>query len=943
MMLLNENFSSKLRKLASKLVSSLTDFDVGSDNHESCVEYSLSNFYYHRFLTPDSDKVHRQVNGLVDKFLVHSQPEKSKSLKEMFHEYLESDLSDVSFCKSSVHYSLISILLNLSEKPLYHNYEKIVPSVTQEVKDSFDWTAHLLDGEDNPTNWPWNETPPDSDDELVSTIDAAELLPSDAGPDVKPKPFKVPMSEPSFADSNLVQIYWKLPKVKIKPALNCSLKTPSSVMLNDSNITEANVIREVLWLLSGHSDLFVFPFKNGQHAVSQHVHLSHLSNSSLQETLNIFASCGDVVTKLRKFVFSTSLHVSSTYEAFAASLSKYLDWLISDLVEIENKVKLQKDTFLLQDLHESLSSHTQVLQLLNDVYDCSISTDSAEETNSVKTSRLLRVLYQSLLDESDIALASADPIVELTPIDVLFNLWLDSVKPYIDITDKWISKGVLEDEKHEFVISKDTTDCHQPSFWYEALVTYDDVEKTCPWLSPLLTTIVAGGKSMEILKTLSAMLKQSEKGFQDVLSSVNEVLSEPVYKYILDDLNVTAQSILHTQSDAVIPHEIKSSSKDVLLRSNFTRLISHASASSTVLKMDKHFVNSKPLSVLINKALRPVIELKCNYANRRLVEVFKDQFELLKALNQFHNFHLMAWGDAMHQFTVGISEYLLSSDAILSDLVGVNILMQEALSYTRSDEKVFVQLRQQTIEQEKDGGVDTKTSAEKTSHHLSIDVTDCIELHWKVDWPISLVLNEKCIQIYNKVFSYLLQIKRALFCVESLKFSTIYRSSTIHGAPQRRYGASSIKAMTAEEKRHRMAILRARILHLLQHWHGFVMTSVIQAEKHVFSTKFYDAKTMDDILSAHNVFLERILSLCLLNEANQASKLVQGTLRKIMTLSITFNLLWNSGIEVIQDRTLLKHESAFHECSEFLGRILKTIANRGAVPILDSLAYSILS
>ena len=40
----------------------------------------------------------------------------------------------------------------------------------------------------------------------------------------------------------------------------------------------------------------------------------------------------------------------------------------------------------------------------------------------------------------------------------------------------------------------------------------------------------------------------------------------------------------------------------------------------------------------------------------------------------------------------------------------------------------------------------------------------------QVPWPINIILNSKCMQIYNEVFSFLLQIKRAKYSLDRLSF-----------------------------------------------------------------------------------------------------------------------------------------------------------------------------
>ena len=59
-----------------------------------------------------------------------------------------------------------------------------------------------------------------------------------------------------------------------------------------------------------------------------------------------------------------------------------------------------------------------------------------------------------------------------------------------------------------------------------------------------------------------------------------------------------------------------------------------------------------------------------------------------------------------------------------------------------------------------------------------------LDLHWffsphlftQVPWPINIILNSKCMQIYNEVFSFLLQIKRAKYSLDRLSFEGVWHS-----------------------------------------------------------------------------------------------------------------------------------------------------------------------
>ena len=43
-----------------------------------------------------------------------------------------------------------------------------------------------------------------------------------------------------------------------------------------------------------------------------------------------------------------------------------------------------------------------------------------------------------------------------------------------------------------------------------------------------------------------------------------------------------------------------------------------------------------------------------------------------------------------------------------------------------------------------------------------------VSLHYDAEWPLSIVLNSKALGVYNSVFSFLLRIKRALWCLQRI-------------------------------------------------------------------------------------------------------------------------------------------------------------------------------
>uniref|UniRef100_H2Z0W0 Gamma-tubulin complex component n=1 Tax=Ciona savignyi TaxID=51511 RepID=H2Z0W0_CIOSA len=928
----NPEYQKTLHSLTTKLVTCLAPFLVGSENFQSCMEYSLSNIRYHRFLDADGHRIARQIDGLHDKFVIHSKPEKAVRIKKMFHQFQNTGITDKIPPNSQVHDRLMSILLHLSDHPINHAYVKPKKRIQIEHRDAFNWGAFLLEGEDRPTC-------SSSSDESESENAVVDTVPRTINhiqqtSTTKQTVVRITPLEDEVVLPTVVSDYWNFNKssyeVHTEFLSMCSLKNVKSSKADLNQLKEMHILREVIWLLSGHDNLFLFPNKGNQYTVSDNSYLNHLTQNSFNQSLLFFVEHANFLKLVRTFINSVSSQVCLTYQAFAETLRSYIKWFDTDLMAIENKVKSQEHTFLIGDMFDSLEFHFEVISQLKEVYDSSLGLDKPTEANSVKASRLLSTLYSAFVTESLIELPAQDK--SRTRLHVFLKLWVESIKPYLDICDDWITSGVLNDLHNEWFLCRVNTvpDCRNASFWQNAVVpAVDNISTLLPWLKCVVDIAVIGGKSMEIIQTLNMLYKDD-----DTSSSINlpKHPRQKLFASFQDNLlsmlfNENEDKVTETQAVKYLTND---KPEKEMLSESLELLFSTSCFTERTVESNKFyrpFASRSPLSVLIERSIFPLLEIKCEYASSSLLRIFRSRFGLSTYLNTYHNFYLMGWGDVMHTFSTEIFKLLHQRTVLNDDPVSLNIILQESMAIrSLPSPGVFVLLNMDR--NLKDGGLLGREKKMLPGVHQLIQATDCIELQCPVEWPVNIVITEESTVTYKKLFSYLMRINRALFCLEQLKFATIYLEKE--------------NSMEVKMKAHRLSLLRHKMLYLLQQWHGYIMTSVIQSEKHTFLIAMEEAKSLDNIIDAHNKFLKCVCTLCLLDEKTQAEKLVQGTLKKVLTFAITFNMLWSLGINNISTELISKHESDFNECSEFLGRILKTVAHRGSIPRLNSLAYSLL-
>ena len=56
---------------------------------------------------------------------------------------------------------------------------------------------------------------------------------------------------------------------------------------------------------------------------------------------------------------------------------------------------------------------------------------------------------------------------------------------------------------------------------------------------------------------------------------------------------------------------------------------------------------------------------------------------------------------------------------------------------------------------------------------LLIDMVQLVPFG-QVPWPVDVVISSKCQAIYNQIFTFLLQVKRAKYCLDELRFCGKY-------------------------------------------------------------------------------------------------------------------------------------------------------------------------
>ncbi|XP_062413036.1 gamma-tubulin complex component 5 [Sardina pilchardus] len=1018
-------FEKEMDQETKNLLKHFTGIQNEQDqNFQLALKFTWSNFRFHRFLDVNSHKVQRKINGIHEKLMIHSDVSKADSWMRLTNEFLNSPLPNTEGVKTDAHHSILALLLFLSDSPSNTNFSER-PRIKEAVKeDTFDWAKYLLEGEDIDTG-PFPDTPEWSEDESDEDDSQQPLSREDSGIQVD----RTPQEDQDQADKN-VSVSWTVGEPDARAWLEQHVVTPywvphsprfphslhlHSNLLNvwdqhlyntdplylpeeKAFVTETQVIRETLWLLSGVKKLFIFQHHDGKVVVRNDVVVTHLTSNCLRSVLEHIAAYGQAVSRLQRFIdevtgystetgppggssSSTSSSSSSTkkgseppfrtYQAFVWALYKYFTSFKEELTAIEKELIGKDETVTLSAVLERLKPHLAQVKVLHRVFCTGVADVPPGTPNVVRASHLLNTLYKAILEYDSAGEASEQAVA------LLFSLWVETVRPYLEIVDEWIVHGHLFDPAKEFIIqrNKDVPVDHR-DFWYATYTLYSVSEAVdggeerlsdaasgssggdqaggggggssrqhtmVSFLKPVLKQIIMAGKSMQLLKNLDCKEAEQHEGsardaerkslYTLFLESVQSRLrrGEESPADTVTEQQATKRSLIKMQS-IVARHLELEDIHDPLLAINFARLYLEQSdfhekfsGGDVMVDRSSESVTCQTFELTLRSCLYPHIDRRYIECCGNLMRTLKKDYRLLEYLQAMRNYFLLEAGDTMYDFYTAIFDKVLEKES-WQQLSFLNAQLQEAVGQRHPEDSSRLSIFLETID-----------PARKKQ---PINNLDGLTLSYKVPWPVDIVISSECQKIYNQVFLLLLQIKWAKYCLDTLRFSDLTVAAKKHE------GASPEEEPTKEAKEpvnqqiHRMFLLRVKLMHFVNTLHNFIMTRILHSTGLEFQHQVQEAKDLDQLIKIHYRYLSTIHDRCLLREK---IGFVKEAIMKVLNLVLIFSDRWQAGFGAWKIESIAKMESDFKSCHMFLVTILNKAVCRGSFPHLEALALSLMA
>ncbi|KAG7315862.1 hypothetical protein KOW79_020728 [Hemibagrus wyckioides] len=168
---------------------------------------------------------------------------------------------------------------------------------------------------------------------------------------------------------------------------------------------------------------------------------------------------------------------------------------------------------------------------------------------------------------------------------------------------------------------------------------------------------------------------------------------------------------------------------------------------------------------------------------------------------------------------------------------------------------------------------------------------DVFSLDYHVDGPIATVFTRECMSHYLRVFNFLWRAKRMEYILTDIWKSQMCNAKVLKSMPE----LSGVL--------HQCHILASEMVHFIHQMQYYITFEVLECSWDELWNKVQQAQDLDHIIAAHEVFLDTIISRCLL-DSNSRSLLNQ--LRAVFDQIIEFqnaqNALYRSALEELKLR-----------------------------------------
>ncbi|GJU76034.1 gamma-tubulin complex component 4-like protein isoform X1 [Tanacetum coccineum] len=272
----------------------------------------------------------------------------------------------------------------------------------------------------------------------------------------------------------------------------------------------------------------------------------------------------------------------------------------------------------------------------------------------------------------------------------------------------------------------------------------------------------------------------------------------------------------------------------------------------------------------------------------QLVVVRADLNGHLKALKDYF---LLAKGDFFQSFLEGSRQLMRLPPRQSTAEADLMVPFQLAKTKTISDDDIYfsrvvlrVNVRSSQVDVQNTiayaaGGPSTSSN---TSLEMLLDGWDGISLEYSVDWPLQLFFTHEVLTRYQRIFQYLLRLKRTQMELEKSWESVMLQGHLDFGKRHK----DRVKGKTSQQRRQNYTPLwrvREHMVFLIRNLQFYIQLDVIESQWNILQSHIKESCDFTDLVGFHQAYLSALISQSFL-DIGSVSRILDG----IMKLCLQF-------------------------------------------------------
>ncbi|KAM6293837.1 gamma-tubulin complex component 6 [Porphyrio hochstetteri] len=325
------------------------------------------------------------------------------------------------------------------------------------------------------------------------------------------------------------------------------------------------------------------------------------------------------------------------------------------------------------------------------------------------------------------------------------------------------------------------------------------------------------------------------------------------------------------------------------------------------------------LPVLMKRSITAPLVSHVSLVNKAIVDYYFVELNVEKHFEALRHFLLMEDGEFAQSLSDLLFEKLGSGQTpgeLLNPLV-LNSILNKALQYSlHGDTQLASNL-----------SFALKYLPEVFKPNTP-DALSCLELRYKVDWPLNIVITESCMNKYNKIFSFLLQLKHMVWTLKDVWFH-LKRTALVSRA------SNSVQFRQLQLYKHEMQ-------HFVKVIQGYIANQILHVTWCEFGNKLSSVGNLEEIHRTHAEYLNKAIFRGLLTEKAAP---VMNIIHSIFSLILKFrsqlisqSWSFDAGKQMaVHPNFGLMQQSynTFKYYSHFLFKVVTKLVNRGYQPHLE--------